>query len=87
MKKLTKIKISSLITIIHFIIGNIISHQSVIIIIEIIFLPYTFIAGLSNFAGWDTLSYILELGSFIIIFAIVYGIVTLLSPRSRKHMA
>jgi hypothetical protein len=67
--------VSIVITLVHFIIGNIVGHYSFGDVIDIIFLPYSFIAGMSNFAGWDSLSYVLEAISLIIVFIIVYCIV------------
>lgn len=73
--KRSPFKVSLLIAIAHCIIGNTVAFYDTNTVIEIIFSPYTFIVGMSNFAGWDALSYILELASFFIIFFIVYFIV------------
>lgn len=75
MKKSKAFKIAFFITIIHFVIGNLVAKSTVSTLIEVIFMPYTFIAGMSDFAGWDTLSYILEFVSLIVVFTVVYFIV------------
>lgn len=75
-------KISLLITLVHCILGNVVAFYETNKIVEIIFIPYTFIAGMSNFAGWDTLSYILELVSFSIVFLIVYTIARFLFKKA-----
>ncbi len=41
---------------------------------ESVFLPYSFIAGMSNFAGWDFLSIILEIVGFVIMTFIFFPI-------------
>lgn len=69
------VKISALITFFHCLIGNILAYYSVGIVLEVLFLPYTFIAGMSNFAGWGLLSLLLEGAAVIVIFIIVLGIV------------
>lgn len=78
MKKISSIKLSILIAVAHCVIGNVLAFYDVHEVIEVLFMPYTFIAGMSNFAGWDSLSYALEAVSLIIIFVFVYGIVSLL---------
>ena len=65
-------KISILISILHCILGNLIGAKFDNAFLEIIFLPYSFIAGLSNFVGWDFLSLILELASIIFMTLIFY---------------
>ncbi len=58
--------IAILISTIHCILGNLIggSYDISSNFLDFIFLPYSFIAGMSNFAGWDSLSIILELFGF-----------------------
>jgi hypothetical protein len=68
-------KITILIALIHCIIGNIIgAFSDGLGILEYLFLPYTFIAGLSAFAGWDFLSVILEVGSFVLMTLLFYPV-------------
>lgn len=80
MKKSNTLKVAFFITIIHFTLGNLLAKWSVSNIIDVVFIPYTFIAGMSDFAGWDTLSYTLEFVSFIIVFTVVYFIVKHIAP-------
>jgi hypothetical protein len=68
------LKISILIAIVHCIFGNAIGAKSDNTFIQLIFLPYSFIGGMSDFAGWDTLSVILELIGLIIMTIIFHPI-------------
>lgn len=45
---------------------------------QLIFLPYSFIGGMSDFAGWDTMSVILELIGLIMMIMIFYPIALML---------
>jgi uncharacterized membrane protein len=67
-------KISILISILHCLLGNLIGANSDNLFVEIIFLPYSFIAGMSSFAGWDFLSIILELVGLVFMTLIFYPI-------------
>jgi hypothetical protein len=50
---------------IHCIIGNLIGiYTDAEGVLGIVFLPYTFIAGMSDFAGWDLLSFVFEILAF-----------------------
>jgi len=40
-----------------------------------LFAPYTFVAGMSTFAGWDLLSFILEIVIFVVTIPFFYFIV------------
>lgn len=76
------LKISLLISLVHLITGNMVGMSSSDHpVLDIIFLPYTFIAGLSQFAGWDRLSYVLEFGSFLLMTAVFYLLVLLITRR------
>lgn len=55
---------------------------------QLFFAPYTFIAGMSEFAGWGALSYFLEVIIFIITIPFFYGalvVVSHLRIRFRKQ--
>lgn len=69
-----------LISVIHCVLGNLVggSYNISSGFLEFIFLPYSFIGGLSNFAGWDFLSIILELIGFVFMTFIFYGVVLLI---------
>jgi hypothetical protein len=54
-------KIPVIIAILHCILGNAVGAKSDNTFIQIVFLPYSFIAGISDFAGWGFLSYFLEM--------------------------
>jgi len=75
------------ISIIHCVLGNLIggSYNISSNFLEFIFLPYSFIAGLSNFAGWDTLSIVLELFGFIFMTFIFYGVVLFVQHLRTKN--
>lgn len=80
--KTSGFKIAFTIASIHCIIGNILGINFVgSTILETIFLPYTFIAGLSEFAGCDVLSFIFEIFSFLIMLGIFYPIGMLLEKK------
>ena len=68
-------KIAILISILHCILGNLIGANSDNLFVEGVFLPYSFIAGMSNYAGWDSLSVILELAGLVIMTLIFYAFV------------
>lgn len=65
-----------LISMIHCVLGNLIGGNYNISsnFLDFIFLPYSFIAGLSNFAGWDSLSIVLEIFGFVVMTCIFYGV-------------
>ncbi len=70
-----ELKIALVFSIIHFIVGNIIGINMInSIFLELIGLPYTFIAGMSQFAGWDYLSLIFEICSFVFMTMLFYPI-------------
>lgn len=70
--------IALIISLAYLVAGNIVGMQQALEkypgsgFIEIIFGPYTFIAGMSSFAGWDWLSFVLELIVFIITIPFFY---------------
>jgi len=69
----------------HCIAGNIIGVSDVPVFIQTLFLPYSFISGMSSFAGWDELSLILEVVSFGIMTMIIYAIIYLIEQlRNQK---
>jgi hypothetical protein len=68
------IRISILISIVHCILGNSIGAKTDNLFLEIVFLPYSFIVGLSNFAGWDLLSLVLELVGLLFMVLIFYPV-------------
>jgi hypothetical protein len=81
----SRLKISLLITLIHFVIGNAIGMSaSDLPVLEVLFLPYTFIAGMSQFAGWDGLSIALEIFSFLLMMAVFYPIGALVAREKSK---
>ncbi len=76
------LKIALLLSLIHLIAGNMVGmsvndHH----VLDIVFLPYTFIAGISQFAGWDMVSFVLELGSFLLMTAVFYPLGMLITRR------
>ena len=78
------IKITLLISIVHCFLGNLIGANTENEVVEIIFLPYSLIGGMSNLFGWDSISIILEFAGFIIMTLIFYPIGILLS-RIKKY--
>ena len=54
--------------------------------VEFLILPYTFIAGMSYFAGWGALSFILVIISILFITLIIYPIVILVIKDPRKNI-
>jgi hypothetical protein len=69
------LKISLLISFVHCVLGNLIAiNITNNTFLDAIFMPYTFIGGLSQFAGWDLFSITLEILSFILMVAIFYPI-------------
>lgn len=68
------IKISIITAIVHCILGNVWGAKSDNIFIQTIFLPYSFIGGMSDFAGWGTMSVILELIGLFVMTVIFYPI-------------
>ncbi len=75
--------ISFVAALLHCIIGNWLARFDTNIILECLFLPYTFIAGLSNFAGWDSLSLILEIVSLATITIILYPFALAFSDKGK----
>ena len=61
-------------SLIHFIVGNMIgvSQNGSFTLLEFIFLPYSFIAGMSSLLGWDGLSLILEFAGFAFMTLVFY---------------
>jgi|GEM_PF-3577703 len=74
-----KLLIALFIAIGHLILGNIVGIYSEGGILELLFIPYSFIAGMSAFAGWDGLSLLLEMASFAFFFAIIYALISFFS--------
>jgi hypothetical protein len=88
MKLLDKaFRFAIIVSIIHCILGNLIggSYNTSSKFLEFIFLPYSFIAGMSNFAGWDSLSIILEVLGFIFMTFIFYLIVLFIRKLGAKN--
>jgi hypothetical protein len=83
----TTFAIAILIAIIHCVLGNLIgaSYNISSNFLEFIFLPYSFIGGLSNFAGWDTLSIVLELIGLVVMTFIFYGVLSLIRSLRTKN--
>jgi hypothetical protein len=75
------IRISIVIAVLHCILGNVIGARSDNIFIQFIFLPYSFIAGMSDFAGWGFLSVVLELVGLIVMTIIFYPVGLLLEKK------
>ena len=67
-------KIPVIIAILHCILGNAVGAKSDNSFTQAIFLPYSFIAGMSDFAGWGFLSYLLELAGLVVMTIIFYPI-------------
>jgi len=71
--------IALFISILYLILGNLVGMQSPFEkypfsdLLEVLFVPYTFIAGLSSFAGWDGLSFLLEAIVFVITIPFFYS--------------
>ncbi|ANE51934.1 hypothetical protein [Flavisolibacter tropicus] len=66
------LKIAILVSILHCLLGNLIGARSDNSFVQVVFLPYSLIAGMSNFAGWDSLSLILELAGLILMTLLFY---------------
>jgi hypothetical protein len=77
-------KIPALIAIFHCILGNTLGAESDNIFIQAIFLPYSFIAGISDFAGWGLLSVFLEIAGLIVMTIIFHPIGLLLYKGNSK---
>lgn len=75
------------ISVIHCVLGNLIggSYNVSSGFLDFIFLPYSFIAGLSNFAGWDPLSIVLEFIGFIVMTFIFYGVILFIQHLRTKN--
>ena len=91
MNLLQKIKkypflISLLIAFIHGILGSWLAKYDLNPFVEFLILPYTFIAGMSYFAGWGALSFILVIISILFITLIIYPIVILVIKDPRKNI-
>jgi hypothetical protein len=82
--KSTSFAISFLIAITHCIIGSLLAQYNLNPFLEVIFLPYTFIAGLSYLVGWDFLSYFLEFISVFVITTFIYLFVIAFFKKSKK---
>jgi hypothetical protein len=75
-----------LIALIHLILGNLIGiyfegSNIVVNILGVIGLPYSFVAGLSVFAGWDWLSLVFELLGFGFMLILIYPPVVIFSKE------
>jgi len=75
-----------LISIVHCVLGNLIggSYNISSNFLDFIFLPYSFIAGLSNLAGWDSLSIVLELFGFVVMTFIFYEVLLFIRSLRTK---
>jgi hypothetical protein len=78
------LKISILISLLHCVLGNIVGPKTDITLIEILFMPYTFIAGMSDFSGWSLLSVVFEIAGLIIMTIIFYPIGLLIEKKENK---
>ncbi|HEY8898673.1 MAG TPA: hypothetical protein VIM79_27780 [Niastella sp.] len=67
-------KIPVLVAILHCILGNAWGAKSDNTFIQTLFLPYSFIGGMSDFAGWGFLSYFLELGGLAVMIIVFHPI-------------
>lgn len=74
------------IALLHGIVGNWLAAYDVPIFIETLFMPYTFLAALSNFAGWDQLSYTLEAISFLFSWGCCYFLFLLFAKDSQPEV-
>lgn len=79
--KTKKLLVASFIALDHLILGNIVGIYSDSMILGIAFLPYSFIAGQSSFHGWDGLSLLLEIVSFVFFFGVAYKLITFFSKK------
>lgn len=78
------VNLAILIAVIHCIIGNMIGisiSNLDYVPLWIIFFPYSYIAGLSEFAGWGMFSIIFEIGSLFLTTAFFYPIGMMLERR------
>jgi uncharacterized membrane protein len=91
-------KIALVASIVYLLLGNIVGVQSEEFpcsdFIKVLFAPYTFIAGMSSFAGWDWLSLVMEaiifvmtIPIFLLVVVVVGHIKNWLTERSRKKSA
>lgn len=87
MKLKSSISIAIIFTLVHCIIGNVIGiYSSGQSFWAYLFLPYSFISGMSEFAGWDELSIVFEILALFVSFLIFYTIVLSISYLfRRKH--
>lgn len=73
MKKETSARsITFILVAVHCITGNAVGVCSDNAIAEIIFFPFSYIAGLSDYSGWGSFSLILELVGIAIMLAVFY---------------
>ena len=80
-----KFKIAFLISFVHLLISNCIGICSTnSTFLEVIGLPYSLIAGLSELAGWDSLSLILEVVSFFIMALFFYLLLFFIEKFKKK---
>lgn len=78
--------------VIYLVVGNVITIEVVhnssnelmnCVGVELLFAPYAFVVGLSEFAGWDSLSYILEAIIFFISIFFFYSLLVVVSHFRR----
>jgi hypothetical protein len=83
-------KIAILMDLTHFVIGNLLgiyftrtqgTDSTIESILGMLFLPYTFIAGIAEFAGWDSAALILDFAALLFMLAIFYPIGALLEKK------
>jgi len=76
------LKIAIVIAVLHCLLGNIVGDKSGNSFVQIIFLPYSFIAALSNYAGWDFLSIVFEIGGLILMTLVFYPVGLLIKRKA-----
>ena len=80
------LKITILCAFLHCVTGNLIGiYADWSSVLGYLFLPYTFISGWAEFAGWGIATLILELGSFAIMIAVFYPIGLMLQKDTSSN--
>lgn len=86
--------IAFVIAFVYLVVGNVVTiyaaHNSSNALLnaksmQLLFAPYTFIAGMSEFAGWGALSYFLEAVIFIITIPFFYSLLVVVSYLRRRY--
>ena len=73
-----------LFAVIHCTVGNIVGIATTSNLLWVLFLPCSFIASMSEFAGWDMLSVVFEIGSILLMTAIFYPIAMILERKEQN---